>query len=76
MRPAKSSSKGGLPPGDPPPLTRVLKEARPSLALPLFSKHLDHLTVFLPRSPFMNIVIKRGDVSKVLARDTSAKSTF
>ena len=34
MRPAKSSSKGGLPQGDPPPLTRVLEEAKPPLAFP------------------------------------------
>jgi len=60
----------------PPPLTRVLKEARPSLALSLFNKHLDDPIVLPSRLLFMNIVIKRGDVLEELARNALAKLTF
>ena len=53
----------------PPPLTRVLKEARPPLVLPLRSQHLDYPLVFSRLLQFMNIIIKSGDILRVLAGD-------
>jgi hypothetical protein len=66
----------GAPAGRSPPLTRVPEEARPPLALPLFSKHLDYPLILLPPLLFMNTIIKSRDVSKVLAGNASTKSTF